>query len=151
MRYSYRLDGLGCAHCASVIEREVQGWQDVKSANLDLMTNKLVIESDTEAQVMTERVKECVYRVESKVKVVPLEGAVAPKPVATPAPVHNGACDCGHDHHDHAHTHDGAAVVATTIMTISKTTQQLRVVRQRRLSAVNSMCWMVFPALIVLL
>ena len=108
MRYSYRLDGLGCAHCASVIEREVQGWQDVKSANLDLMTNKLVIESDTDAQVMTERVKECVYRVESKVKVVPLAGAVAPKPVATPAPVHNGACDCGHDHHDHAHTHDGA-------------------------------------------
>ncbi len=25
MRYSYRLDGLSCAHCASVIEREVQG------------------------------------------------------------------------------------------------------------------------------
>ncbi len=108
MRYSYRLDGLSCVHCASVIEREVQGWQDVKSANLDLMTNKLVIESDTDAQVMTERVKECIYRVESKVKVVPLAGAVAPKPVATPAPVHNGACDCGHDHHDHAHTHDGA-------------------------------------------
>ena len=103
MRYSYRLDGLGCAHCASVIDREVQGWQDVKSAKLDLMTTKLYIESDTDAQVMTERVKECVYRVESKVKVVPLAGAVAPKPVATPAPVHNGACDCGHDH-----AHDGA-------------------------------------------
>ena len=60
MRYSYRLDGLSCAHCASVIEREVQGWQDVKSANLDLMSNKLVVETDTDAQAFTERVKDCV-------------------------------------------------------------------------------------------
>ena len=112
MRYSYRLDGLSCAHCASVIEREVQSWKEVKSANLDLMTNKLVVETDTEAQAFTERLKECVYRIESKVKVVPLAGAAAPKRPPVSAcdcghehhdHTHEGACDCGHEHHDHAH------------------------------------------------
>ena len=106
MRYSYRLDGLSCAHCASVIEREVQGWQDVKSANLDLMSNKLVVETDTDAQAFTEKVKDCVNRIESKVKVVPLAGATvakAPQDVHAHDHAHGDGGDCGHDHHEHAH------------------------------------------------
>lgn len=108
MRYSYRLDGLSCAHCASVIEREVQGWQDVKSANLDLMSNKLVVDTDTDAQAFTEKVKDCVYRIESKVKVVPLAGATvakAPQDVHAHDHAHGEGCDCGHDHHAHDHDH----------------------------------------------
>ena len=106
MRYSYRLDGLSCAHCASVIEREVQGWQDVKSANLDLMSNKLVVETDTDAQAFTEKVKDCVNRIESKVKVVPLAGAtVAKAPQDVHDHAHGDGCDCGHDHHAHDHAH----------------------------------------------
>ena len=110
MRYSYRLDGLSCAHCASVIEREVQGWQDVKSANLDLMSNKLVVETDTDAQAFTDKVKDCVNRIESKVKVVPLAGATVPKTTQGAHDhdhdhAHGDGCDCGHDHHAHDHAH----------------------------------------------
>ena len=114
MRYSYRLNGLSCAHCASVIEREVQGWQDVKSANLDLMSNKLVVETDTDAQAFTEKVKDCVNRIESKVKVVPLAGATvakAPQGVHAHVHTHGEGCDCGHDHHAHDHAHEAAATV----------------------------------------
>ena len=110
MHYSYRLNGLSCAHCASVIEREVQGWQDVKSANLDLMSNKLVVETDTDAQAFTDKVKDCVNRIESKVKVVPLAGATVPKTTQGAHDhdhdhAHGDGCDCGHDHHAHDHAH----------------------------------------------
>ena len=110
MHYSYRLNGLSCAHCASVIEREVQGWQDVKSANLDLMSNKLVVETDTDPQAFTDKVKDCVNRIESKVKVVPLAGATVPKTTQGAHDhdhdhAHGDGCDCGHDHHAHDHAH----------------------------------------------
>ncbi|MDO4281907.1 MAG: heavy-metal-associated domain-containing protein, partial [Peptococcaceae bacterium] len=106
MLQKYKLDGLACAHCAATIEREINSWSDVKDANLDLMTGKLVVDTDSDATEMFDRVRDCVAKVESKVKVSSLTGAAAS--TAAPAAHHHDgdSCGCGHDH-EHEHHHDG--------------------------------------------
>ena len=96
MLHKYKMTNLTCAHCAASIEREIGKWSDVASANLDLMSGKLLVESDTDDAALFARVQEVVKRIE-------------PKAEATRAEKHSHgeACDCGHDHahehHEHAH------------------------------------------------
>lgn len=46
MKKSFRLEGLCCANCAAKIERAVRALPGVTDASLNLMTTRLVIESD---------------------------------------------------------------------------------------------------------
>lgn len=46
MKNSFKLEGLDCAVCAAKIERAVQGVDGVKSASVNFMTEKMVIDGD---------------------------------------------------------------------------------------------------------
>jgi len=46
MKKTYRLEGLGCAHCASKMEKAVKALDGVSDASINFMTTKMVIEGD---------------------------------------------------------------------------------------------------------
>jgi cation transport ATPase len=48
MKKTFRLEGLGCANCAVKMEREINKLDGVKSATVNFMTTKLVIECEDE-------------------------------------------------------------------------------------------------------
>lgn len=66
------LEGLGCANCAAKIERESNHIDGVKFAVVDFVATKLIIEINSLAKqdVITEKVKEIVKRIEPDVKVI---------------------------------------------------------------------------------
>ena len=76
----YILEGLTCAHCASVIEREVQSWDDVEAASLDLMNGTLTIQTAVTSDAMLHRVDEAVHNVEKNVTVRALSSDKKEKP-----------------------------------------------------------------------
>lgn len=69
--YQYILEGLTCAHCAGLIEQEIQQWEDVTDATLDLMSTTLTVTSAEQPKVLFERITACVTRIEDGVKVYP--------------------------------------------------------------------------------
>ncbi|NLU52989.1 MAG: cation transporter [Clostridiaceae bacterium] len=46
MKRTFRLEGLGCANCAAKMEREINKLDGVKSATVNFLTTKMVIEAD---------------------------------------------------------------------------------------------------------
>ncbi|MDF2677709.1 MAG: heavy metal transporter [Bacillota bacterium] len=46
MKKKYVLEGLGCANCAAKMERAINELEGVKSATVNFITTKLVIEGD---------------------------------------------------------------------------------------------------------
>ncbi|MBP2633041.1 MAG: cadmium-translocating P-type ATPase [Firmicutes bacterium] len=84
------LEGLGCANCAAKIERESNHIDGVKSAVVDFVATKLILEINSLAKqaVITEKVKEIVKNFEPDVKVIENQSKLA----------------SNHDHeHDHVH------------------------------------------------
>ena len=68
------LEDLNCAHCASKIEHEVIGLENVRNAHLDFVSKKLTIElknQDLQNQLMTNLVK-IVHKLEPDVKLIDL-------------------------------------------------------------------------------
>ena len=47
MKYTYRLENLDCAHCASKMEEGIRKLDGVESANVNFLTQKLVINADS--------------------------------------------------------------------------------------------------------
>jgi copper chaperone CopZ len=45
MRYTYILEGLECANCASKIERAINKLNGISSAQLNFLTTKLFVET----------------------------------------------------------------------------------------------------------
>lgn len=46
MKKTFRLEGLGCAHCAAKMEKAVKTLDGVSDASVNFMTTKMVIEGD---------------------------------------------------------------------------------------------------------
>ncbi len=72
VKKEFILEGLHCANCAAKIERESQKIQWVKSAVLDFVSSKLILEIDSlsKQHITMEKVKEIVKRIEPDVKVL---------------------------------------------------------------------------------
>ena len=47
----YKVKNIDCANCAKKLERAIQKLPEVKSANLVFMTEKLVVESDSNEEI----------------------------------------------------------------------------------------------------
>ena len=47
----YKVKNIYCANCAKKLERAIQKLPEVKSANLVFMTEKLVVESDSNEEI----------------------------------------------------------------------------------------------------
>lgn len=69
------LEGLCCGNCAAKIERESNNIDGVKSAVVDFVSTKLIIEIDNPSKVnnIIEKVKEIVKRIEPDVNVTELQ------------------------------------------------------------------------------
>ena len=48
MKKTFRLEGLDCANCAAKIERAINGLDGVKSATVNFLTAKMIIEAEDE-------------------------------------------------------------------------------------------------------
>lgn len=66
------LEGLGCAHCAAKIEKEVGNLPEVKSASVDFVSKKLVIETVDSRQLdaAIEKSSKIAVQIESGIRVV---------------------------------------------------------------------------------
>ena len=49
MKYTYKLENLECAHCAAKMEEGIKKLEGVESANVNFLTQKLVINADRSA------------------------------------------------------------------------------------------------------
>lgn len=47
MKYTYRLENLECAHCAAKMEEGIRKLPGVESANVNFLTQKLIINADS--------------------------------------------------------------------------------------------------------
>lgn len=70
------LEGLCCGNCAAKIERETNDLDGVKTAVVDFVSTKLTMEIDnpSKTNIIIEKIKEIVNRIEPDVNVVVLEG-----------------------------------------------------------------------------
>lgn len=75
LRKEILLEGLCCANCAGKIERESNNIDGVKSATVDFISTKLIMEIDDSAQqnVIVDNVKRIVKRIEPDVNVVVID------------------------------------------------------------------------------
>lgn len=73
MKEVFILDGLGCANCATKMEREIQKLPGVNLAVVDFVSKKLIVEfsnSDDKKDTYNE-IEKIVKRIESHVKIIP--------------------------------------------------------------------------------
>ncbi|MDS0525022.1 heavy metal translocating P-type ATPase [Clostridium sp. SHJSY1] len=75
LRKELLLEGLCCGNCAAKIEREANNIEGVKSAVVDFVGTKLIIELDSLSKVnaIVKKVREIVSRIEPDVKVIEIE------------------------------------------------------------------------------
>ena len=71
MKKIFKLEGLNCAHCASVIEEKVAKVEGVKSVMVNFMTTKMTLESvDNKIEEVVGKVKQLISEIEPEVNVV---------------------------------------------------------------------------------
>lgn len=71
MKKIFKLEGLNCAHCASVIEEKVAKIEGVKSVMVNFMTTKMTLESvDNNIEEIVGKVKQLISEIEPEVNVV---------------------------------------------------------------------------------
>ncbi|HIU63740.1 MAG TPA: cation transporter [Candidatus Avacidaminococcus intestinavium] len=71
MKKSFRLENLGCAHCATQMEEAINKLPEVQSASINFMTTKLIVELEKEhlATVVT-AVQKIIKDIEPDVELV---------------------------------------------------------------------------------
>ena len=68
MKKVFRLDGLGCAHCAAKMETALKKLNGVTDATVNFMTAKMVIEAeDDRAESVAHAAEKIVKRIEPDV------------------------------------------------------------------------------------
>lgn len=70
MRKVYKLENLDCAHCAANLEAAVQKLDGVKSAAVNFMAQRMIVEAELEAEELTKRIKEVIKRIEPDCRIV---------------------------------------------------------------------------------
>lgn len=90
------LEGLCCGNCAAKIERESNNIDGVRSAVVDFVATKLILEIENPAKqnVIAEKVKEIVKKIEPDVKVIELGS----KSKMSKDNIHEHEHEDGHDH-----------------------------------------------------
>lgn len=90
------LQGLCCANCAAKIESESNNIDGVKSAVVDFVSTKLILEIDSPSKQnsIMEKVKEIVKRIEPDVKVIEIEN----KSKISKGDTHEHEHEHGHEH-----------------------------------------------------
>ncbi len=65
MKYHFEIKGLDCANCAAELERVIGKIAGIKEANINFMTEKLIIECEENEKVeVVEKMKKVVHKEE---------------------------------------------------------------------------------------
>jgi copper chaperone CopZ len=68
MKKTYRLDGLECANCAAKMEKAISELEGVKTATVNFMTTKMVIEAeDDKMSAIIEAAVKIIHKLEPDV------------------------------------------------------------------------------------
>lgn len=97
-RTIFILENLGCAHCASKMEEQIQALPGVASATITYATRQLRLSAENPDELLPEIQKICTS-IESQVKVVPRVPKTESQPGKHSAPEHTD------EHSSHAHNH----------------------------------------------
>lgn len=94
MKIEFLLNGLNCAHCASVIEEKIDSLDTVDKANLNFINKKFVVDFTTEENIedKIEEVRKIIDTTEPGLEILILNKA-------------KSKSHSHHDHHDHSHEH----------------------------------------------
>lgn len=66
----YKLSGLGCAHCAEKMEREIGKLEGVNSASVVFMTSKLVLDlEDNRLESVLNQAQSIITKIEKNCKI----------------------------------------------------------------------------------
>ncbi len=68
MKMKFKIKGLDCANCAAELEREIQKIEEIQSATISFMTERMVIEfNDSKEEEIVEKIRKVVKREEPDV------------------------------------------------------------------------------------
>ena len=111
---TYILEHLGCANCASKIERKIASLPGVSEANIVYATKQLRLTAEDPDGLLPEMQKiavsyepDILITEQKRRSLKKAPAAVGRAPHNHEEHHHSAACGCGHDHHDHGeHHHD---------------------------------------------
>lgn len=69
MKTIFKIKGLDCANCASQLENEIQKIEEVTSATINFMTEKLILEYEGEKEEIITKVKKVIKKEEPDVSI----------------------------------------------------------------------------------
>lgn len=71
MKKIFKLEGLGCAHCATKMEENIAKIEGVKNVTINFMTTKLTLEADENLfENIIEDTKKIINNIEPDVKMI---------------------------------------------------------------------------------
>ena len=71
MKYTYKLENLDCAHCAAKIEEGIKKLPGVESANVNFLTQKLIISAqDDIIDELMQNVRKIVNKIEPDCRII---------------------------------------------------------------------------------
>lgn len=65
----FKVKNLDCANCAKKLERAINKLKNVDSANLVFMTGKLIVESNENANILEDIIKQTAKKVEPEAEI----------------------------------------------------------------------------------
>lgn len=70
MKLKFKIEGLDCANCANELENSISKLDEVTSASISFMTQRMVIETNTEDQeALIKKIEELVKKEEPDVTI----------------------------------------------------------------------------------
>ena len=69
MKIVFKIKGLDCANCASHLENKIQKIEEVQTANISFMTEKLMLEYEGKKEEIVEKVKKVIKKEEPEVSI----------------------------------------------------------------------------------
>ncbi len=64
MKHVYTTDGLCCAHCAAKIEAEISKLEGVDKANVNFLSEKIVLETQLDREALLAQIRDIVDKIE---------------------------------------------------------------------------------------
>lgn len=69
MKITFKIEDLCCAHCAAKIEEEILKLDGVEKANVNYLSEKIVITTELEREPLLDKVREIAAKIEPDCKV----------------------------------------------------------------------------------
>ena len=69
MKKSFKLKGLDCANCAAKIEEHVKKLEGVENASVSFISQKMIIETNSDDEELFKKIKKVVKKEEPDVKI----------------------------------------------------------------------------------